>query len=429
MIRYYYCYFLQKWGNTMRLRNVKGSQDKIEENPYTIQADNVCSSDYKGNWKKSVFHNNNPIHIEIGMGKGLFITTLAMQNPDINYIGIEKYSSVLVRAFDKREMLETDNLIFMRLDAENITDFFADGEVSLIYLNFSDPWPKDRHAKRRLTSHQFLSRYNKILDSDGYIQFKTDNRELFDFSINEILRAGWTLKDVNYNLHKDGPAPDNVMTEYEKKFYNIGTPILKLTAIRQNDGRMEEYLMNKTFIFLAEGYEEVEMLTVVDMLRRAGISINMVSITGCMDVTSSHNVTIEADMLFEDADFETADMLILPGGVPGTPNLLAFKPLTDKLVEFNNKGKYLAAVCAAPSILGELGILKGKKATCYPGYEEKLTGAEYVKQPVVTDGNVITSRGMGTCIEFSGAIITALAGSDKADEIKTKIIYNDNYNN
>ncbi len=217
----------------MRLRNVKGSQDKIEENPYTIQADNVCSSDYKGKWNKSVFHNNNPIHIEIGMGKGLFITTLAMQNPDINYIGIEKYSSVLVRAFDKREMLETDNLIFMRLDAENITDFFADGEVSLIYLNFSDPWPKDRHAKRRLTSHQFLSRYDKILDSDGYIQFKTDNRGLFDFSVNEIPRAGWILKDINYNLHKDGPAADNVMTEYEKKFYSIGTPILKLTAVRQ----------------------------------------------------------------------------------------------------------------------------------------------------------------------------------------------------
>ncbi len=192
---------------------------------------------------------------------------------------------------------------------------------------------------------------------------------------------------------------------------------------------MEEYSMNKTFIFLAEGYEEVEMLTVVDMLRRAGISIDMVSITSSMFVTSSHNVTIEADMLFEDADFETADMLILPGGVPGTPNLLAFKPLTDKLVEFNNKGKYVAAVCAAPSILGELGILKGKKATCYPGYEDKLTGAEYIKQPVVTDSNVITSRGMGTCIEFAGAIITALAGADKADEIKTKIIYNDNYSN
>lgn len=185
--------------------------------------------------------------------------------------------------------------------------------------------------------------------------------------------------------------------------------------------------MSKTFIFLAEGYEEVEMLTVVDMLRRANISIDMVSITRCLSVVSSHNVTIDADLLFEDANFETADMLILPGGVPGTPNLFAFKPLTDKLIEFNNKGKYIAAVCAAPSILGELGILKGKKATCFPGYEEKLLDAEYVKQPAVTDGNIITSRGMGTCIEFAGAIITALESAEKANEIKKKIIYNDNY--
>lgn len=214
----------------MRLRNVKGSQDRIEEYPYAIQADNVCSSDYKGKWKENVFHNDHPIHIEIGMGKGLFITTLAMQNPDINYIGIEKYSSVIIRAFDKRDTLEINNLIFMRLDAENITDFFDAGEVSRIYLNFSDPWPKDRHAKRRLTSHQFLSRYDKILDNNGYIQFKTDNSSLFEFSVKEIQRSGWVLNDINYNLHKDGPAPDNVMTEYEKKFYNIGTPILKLTA-------------------------------------------------------------------------------------------------------------------------------------------------------------------------------------------------------
>lgn len=216
----------------MRLRNVKGSKERISDNPYTIQADGTNGGDYKGLWNKNVFKNDNPIHIEIGMGKGQFITTLAIQNPDINYIGIEKYSSVLVRALDKRQLLETDNLLFMRMDAEDITDFFAPNEVARIYLNFSDPWPKDRHAKRRLTSKQFLERYDNILSDDGFIQFKTDNRPLFDFSVNEIKEAGWILDEVNYDLHKDGPVPNNVMTEYEKKFYDLGNPICRLAAHR-----------------------------------------------------------------------------------------------------------------------------------------------------------------------------------------------------
>ncbi len=185
--------------------------------------------------------------------------------------------------------------------------------------------------------------------------------------------------------------------------------------------------MAKTLIFLAPGFEEVEMLTVTDMLRRANISIDMVSITDSLEVTSSHNVTIKADKLFKDADFEEAQMLVLPGGMPGTNNLLAYKPLTDKLVEFHNSGKKLSAVCAAPSVLGELGILEGRKATCFPGFEEKLRGATYVKQPVVTDGTIITSRGMGTCIDFAGAIITSLDSKEKADEIKEKIIYQAEY--
>jgi len=214
----------------MRLRNVKGSHEQILANPYTIQADEVNSGDYKGLWNQEHFHNNNPIHIEIGMGKGLFITTLAKINPGINYIGIEKYSSVLVRAFSKREQLETDNLLFIRMEAENITDFFAPGETNRIYLNFPDPWPKDRHARRRLTSRQFLERYNIVLDENGFIQFKTDNRPLFDFSVAEAKEAGWHLSEINYNLHKDGIAKDNIMTEYEQKFYNLGNPIHRLTA-------------------------------------------------------------------------------------------------------------------------------------------------------------------------------------------------------
>lgn len=185
--------------------------------------------------------------------------------------------------------------------------------------------------------------------------------------------------------------------------------------------------MAQALIFVAEGHEEVEMLTVVDMVRRAGISIDMVSISDSYEVTSSHNVTLKTDKLINEADFDEAEMIILPGGIPGTPNLLACKTLTDKIVEFNEKGKLLAAVCAAPTIFAKLGILNGRKATCYPSMTEELTGAAYVKQPVVIDGNIITSRGMGTCIDFAGEIITKLKDKATADTVKEKIIYNDKY--
>lgn len=216
----------------MRLRNVKGSQERILENPYTIQTDGTNGNDYRGLWNQNIFCNNHPIHIEIGMGKGQFITTLAKENPDINFIGIEKYSSVLVRALDKREELEAENLIFLRMDAEDITSYFSENEIAKIYLNFSDPWPKDRHAKRRLTSVNFLERYNKILQPDGTLQFKTDNRPLFDFSLEQLRLAGWTADEATFDLHQNGPAPDNIMTEYEEKFYNLGNPICRFTAHR-----------------------------------------------------------------------------------------------------------------------------------------------------------------------------------------------------
>jgi 4-methyl-5(b-hydroxyethyl)-thiazole monophosphate biosynthesis len=185
--------------------------------------------------------------------------------------------------------------------------------------------------------------------------------------------------------------------------------------------------MSQALIFLGTGYEEVEMLTVVDMLRRADISIDMVSITGAREVTSSHKVTITADKLLEEVDFSAADMLILPGGIPGTPNLRSCETLCRQLKTFATNGKWVAAVCAAPTILGELEILKGKKATCYPSFSDKLATGDYVKQPVVVDGHVITSRGMGTCIEFAGAIIEALKDKATADAVKQAIIYNDTY--
>lgn len=212
----------------MRLRNVPGAREVMVENEYVFtEPENV-----KGTWK-DIFGNDNPVHIEIGMGKGRFITTLAAGNPDINYIGIEKYSSVLLRAVEKQDELQLPNLRFIRMDAEGICEVFDKDEVDRIYLNFSDPWPKDRHAKRRLTSRQFFARYDNILRKPGRVEFKTDNRDLFDFSVEEVKEAGWNLKAVTYDLHNDASMNEgNVCTEYELKFSELGNPICKLIADR-----------------------------------------------------------------------------------------------------------------------------------------------------------------------------------------------------
>lgn len=211
----------------MRLRNVKGSRETIAASQYTI--DNPTY--YKGKWNE-LFGNDNPIHIEVGMGKGRFITQLAINNPNINYIGIEKYSSVLVRAIEKRNELDIDNLFFIRMDAEELCDVFDEYEISKIYLNFSDPWPKDRHAKRRLTSKEFFNRYNFILKKDGVVEFKTDNNMLFDFSLEQIPMAGWNIVQFTRDLHNDAMNEGNIMTEYEEKFSSLGNNINKLIANR-----------------------------------------------------------------------------------------------------------------------------------------------------------------------------------------------------
>lgn len=212
----------------MRLRNVPGAREVMVENQYVF----TKPEGMKGTWSE-VFNNDNPVRIEIGMGKGRFVSTLAQLNPDINYVGIEKYSSVLLRAVEKQDELNLPNLRFIRMDAEAITEVFDRGEVDRIYLNFSDPWPKDRHAKRRLTSRQFFERYNIILKKDGQVEFKTDNRPLFDFSVEEVKEAGWQLRAVTYDLHNDAKLCEgNVMTEYEERFSAAGNPICKLIAVR-----------------------------------------------------------------------------------------------------------------------------------------------------------------------------------------------------
>ncbi len=212
----------------MRLRNIKGAREAIDESPYVI----LDPENYKGRWTE-VFGNDHSLRLEVGMGKGQFIMELARQNPEINYIGIEMYSSVLIRALQKMAEEELPNLKFLRIDARTLPECFAKDEVDRIYLNFSDPWPKDRHAKRRLTSRQFLARYNEILKPDGVIEFKTDNRPLFDFSLEEVKEAGWQLLLCTFDLHHEEELmKDNIMTEYEAKFSAQGNPIHKMIICR-----------------------------------------------------------------------------------------------------------------------------------------------------------------------------------------------------
>lgn len=222
----------------MRLRNIPRADSVLASSPQVIKNETT----YLGKWHQ-LLGNDNPIHIEIGMGKGRFLLQLAAKNPQINYIGIERYSSVLLRAVEKYEELsakaETTNPVptnihFICMDATEIQQVFAPGEVEKIYLNFSDPWPKARHARRRLTSRQFFARYHKILTSEGTVEFKTDNRPLFDFSLEELSEST-TFQEIahTFDLHHDQSMNQgNIMTEYEAKFSAQGNPICKLIAKR-----------------------------------------------------------------------------------------------------------------------------------------------------------------------------------------------------
>lgn len=231
----------------MRLRNVPEAKEIVEKSPYVIH-DAVSR---RGHWKDG---SEKPLFLEIGMGKGRFIIESAIRHPENEYLGMERYESVLFRACERMEgqgyktpydkiqyekhpeLLEEfhtpENLHFLDMDAKELPEIFAPGEVDKIYLNFSDPWPKARHAKRRLTSHQFLAIYEQVLKKEGTLEFKTDNRPLFDFSVEEIEEAPhWKLLMKTYDLHHDAELmKDNIMTEYERKFSGLGNKICKLTA-------------------------------------------------------------------------------------------------------------------------------------------------------------------------------------------------------
>ena len=212
----------------MRLRNIPGAKEAVMESAFVVQS----PQEKKGGWAQ-IYPQAGPIHIEVGMGKGQFLMELARRNPQVNYLGIEMYDSVLLRALQRMaEIDELPNLLFMREDARLLPEIFRKGEVEKIYLNFSDPWPKARHAKRRLTSREFLNRYEQILVPEGVVEFKTDNRELFEFSLEEVKEAGWKLA-CTYDLHNDAKMCEgNVMTEYEEKFSSLGNPIYKLVTAR-----------------------------------------------------------------------------------------------------------------------------------------------------------------------------------------------------
>ena len=212
----------------MRLRNIPRADETVSASPFVINE----PVELRGRWNE-LFGNDNPIRIEVGMGKGRFLRDLAALNPDVNYVGIERYTSVLLRAVERVEQEEPTNFYFMCEDAAILPELFAPGEVDRIYLNFSDPWPKDRHAKRRLTSRQFFARYDKVLKKEGHLEFKTDNQDLFTFSLEEIPEAGWRLDASTRDLHHDEVLNEgNVMTEYEEKFSSMGNPICKLIASR-----------------------------------------------------------------------------------------------------------------------------------------------------------------------------------------------------
>ena len=211
----------------MRLRKVKNATErlKVNNNSYFIEK----PDSYKGKWNE-LFGNNNPIHIEIGCGKGQFMSTLAKENPDINYIAIEKYDSVLLRFLEKIIDDNIPNLKLTVLDAAAITNYFNNAEVDRIYLNFSDPWPKTAHAKRRLTSKSFLDQYKIILNDKGEIFQKTDNRKLFEFSLESFNAEGFKLSNISLDLHKDYEKyPNNITTEFEDKWSKLG-PIYRLEA-------------------------------------------------------------------------------------------------------------------------------------------------------------------------------------------------------
>lgn len=210
----------------MRLRRKPGIIEKLDRMNQLVLSN---PHQYQGKWT-SVFANDNPLHVELGTGKGGFISGLSQLNPQINYIGIEKVPDILYLAATKLTLDSRPNVRLLMVDAEDLLDVFEPGEITRIYLNFSDPWPKTRHAKRRLTHPDFLKSYQGLLPPGGEIHFKTDNLDLFEYSLLSLVEVGFSLRRITYDLHQSGMA-NNVMTEYEKRFSDLGQPIYRVEAL------------------------------------------------------------------------------------------------------------------------------------------------------------------------------------------------------
>ncbi len=210
----------------MRLRKVKGAEEIVQNSDYVIKEPIMNKGRYK-----ELFGNNNPIHLEIGVGKGKFIVEKALNCPDINFVGIEKYDSVLIRALEKVKDVKIPNLLFINDDASNVDAFF-DREIDTLYLNFSDPWPKNRHEKRRLTSEKFLNKYELIFKKNPHIIMKTDNRKFFEYSLKSLVDKEYKIEKISLDLHEDN-YPDNIMTEYEEKFGSKGSVIYMVEVIKE----------------------------------------------------------------------------------------------------------------------------------------------------------------------------------------------------
>ncbi|WP_096189782.1 tRNA (guanosine(46)-N7)-methyltransferase TrmB [Evansella halocellulosilytica] len=209
----------------MRLRNKPWAREMIENNPHIVEPN---PQSYKGRWN-DLFGNDFPLHVEVGTGKGRFVTKMGEKFPDRNMIGIEKFDSVIISGVERLIENPMKNVRLLKEDVSELTDFFANKEIDRLYINFTDPWPKNRHAKRRLTHEGFLQKYAEVLKNDGEIHFKTDNQGLFEYSIESMTRFGYKLKNVSLDLHQSD-MEDNVMTEYEEKFSSRGMRIYRLEA-------------------------------------------------------------------------------------------------------------------------------------------------------------------------------------------------------
>jgi tRNA (guanine-N7-)-methyltransferase len=218
----------------MRLRGRKGILEALQQQPELVVLE---AKDYKGRWR-DFFGNERPIHVELGMGKGIFISEMSVRNPQINFIGVDRYDELVRRAGEKAKHLwqerhgeQPNNLVLARFNIEYLEEMFADAEVECLYLNFSDPWPKNRHARRRLTHASFLEKYKSILNERGEIHLKTDSASLFEFSLNSFADEGLRMRDITFDLHRDGILPERVMTEYEAKFVRKGMPIHRCEVV------------------------------------------------------------------------------------------------------------------------------------------------------------------------------------------------------